>query len=116
MISHASLSQHTCTDGYYFDPLFKGIKYTSGVKYLRDHGCNWLVVDSLANITGNKKLRKSLDFLCIKFNAKDGKGVFVIENGDGKTLERNDIPFTDCPEGEIKMFFTDGVLLLASEY
>lgn len=116
MLTLSDLSQHTCTDGYYFDPLFRQIKYTSGVKYLRDNGCNWLVVDSLANISANKNLRKSLDFLCIKFKAQDGKGLFTIENGDGKTLTKNNIPFTDCPDGEIKMFFTDGVLMLASEY
>lgn len=112
----ADLAQFTGTDKYYFDPFFKGINYTQGVKYLRDNGANWLVVDTLAHIKLNKKLQKSLDFLCIKFCAKDKTGVLTIDDGNGKILIKKDISYTDFPNGEVKLFYTNAVLMLASEY
>lgn len=112
----SDLVQFTGTESYYCDSLFKGIKYTDGVKYLRDNGANWLVVDTLAHIKTNKSLRGNLDFLSIKFCAKDNAGVLTIGDGNGNDLVKQEIEYTDFPDGEVKLFYIDGVLLLASEY
>lgn len=110
------LTQFTGTENYYFDPLFKDINYTDGIKYLRDNGANWLVLYILTHIKTNKKLQKNLDFLSIKFSAKDNTGVLTIGDGNDSIIIKENIPYTDFPNGEITLFYMDNVLFLASEY
>jgi hypothetical protein len=114
-ITTAILAQFTGTEGYHFNPLFRNINYTDGVKYLSDNGAAWLVTDTLAHLVHNKKV-KGQEFVAITLAAKDGKAQLLLTDGNDKNLAKQTYDFTDLPDGEIKMFFSDGVLLLASEY
>lgn len=112
---HSRLSHFTGTEGYFYHPLFKHINYTDGVKFLSDYGVAWLVTDTLAHLVHNKKV-KGQPFVAITLTSKGGTAKLVLDDGNDKTLATQKYDFTDLPDGEIKMFFTDGILLLASEY
>lgn len=96
----------------YFHPLFKGINYTDGVQYL-NKVCGWIVTDILSvlkfKVTG-------AEFVAITFK-KNGKGGSVVyDDGNGKVLYKQVYEIADIDLDEVKFFFTDGVLMLASEY
>lgn len=114
-ITTAILAQFTGTEGYHFNPLFRNINYTDGVKYLSDNGAAWLVTDTLAHLVHNKKV-KGQPFVAITLTTKGGKADLWLTDGNDVILANQKYSLTDLPDGEIKMFFTDGILLLASEY
>ena len=114
------LGQFYGTEGYFFNPLFRSINYTDGVKYVSDNGAAWLITDILAHLAHNPKC-KGQQFISAKIttNAKERTAKLVLTDGnDGpdSILDTQDYPITDLEVPEIKIFFTDGVLLLASEY
>jgi hypothetical protein len=111
----SDLGHFTGTEGYhrYFPFQFKG---TDGVKYLSDGGMHWFVVDVMAFCQELIRKNRASDFMTAILNVKDGKASLVITDGNKTTLKQNKYEFTDATEGEYKLFITDGVVLLASEY
>ena len=114
MFIENDLQMFTGTDNYYFNPLFKSIKYTEGVKYVSDYGAGWLVTDILGYLC-SKKL-KSQEFLSITFEKKVDKGTLFFHDGNGNLLGKHKYDYTDFPIPSLKMFCYDNVLMLASEY
>lgn len=108
-----ALSDFTGTSQYYKLPLpFIGnVLVTDGIRYLIDKDAFWLVTDSLSYLS-NPKVAKHKDFLSIKFI----KGTLTIEDDDCNTLIKKKYSYYGVPEDEIKMFFTDNVLMLTTEY
>lgn len=90
---------------------------TDGVKYMADHcGAYWLV-DCVASYQTIKKVAKEL-FQVIDLAVDSENHTAVVTVGDGNENEvfRQDIPYTDFPLPKIRLYYTDGVLLLPSEY
>jgi hypothetical protein len=104
------------TENYFFHPLFKTIKYTDGVSFILHNGSAWMITDILSQICHNPILLGQ-DFLAITFRKNaDGSAVIQYTDGDDNVLETQEYSSTDVIVTEIKFFYTDGVLLLASEY
>jgi len=121
----AELSHFTGCMQPYKDGMFRGIIYTDGVKFLRDNGCNWLVVDMLSSAVMVDAV-KSQEFVSVKVN-KSGEYISFIgmnEEGDEVEVHRQDgyIGF-DVP-CDITLFIAETyqesgpvkILMLASEY
>lgn len=108
------LAQFTGTEQLHFDPLVPTIRYTDGIRHLRQHGANWLVVDALLMLPA---LATQESFVCVVLHMKGTRGVLSFDDGNGNVL-RPPIryAYADFPLPELKMFFADGVLMLASEY
>lgn len=118
MFKPSDLSNFSGSEGYFFQPMFKSIDYTDGIKFINANGANWLVVKALAMIQCEKLMAKHDNFLCIRCNVKDKSATFVIENGDEKVIYTEKIEYTDLP-CDITMFCEMGmkpVLMLASEH
>lgn len=109
------LAQFTGTEQLYFDPLFPAFKYTDGVRHLRFHDLNWLVVDILTFLP---TLPPQEEFVCIVLRTtKTSRGVLSFDDGNGNVLRPvHKYQYSDCPLPELKLFFTGGVLMLPSEY
>jgi hypothetical protein len=108
------LRQFTGTEQYHFNPLYKWLKYTDGVKYFAQNaGAYWFL-----DIVGTEyhDLAKTEPFLVINFLSQNNQATIQAEDGDYKELALRHIDFTDCPEGKYKFFLIDDVLLLSSEY
>jgi hypothetical protein len=114
-VNASTLAHFTGTEGYFFHPLFKGINYTDGVKYLGDNGCDWLKVMILSHLKLTPAVRGQ-DFVCITMTKTGRSAVVNFTDGDDKILFSEDVEYTDCTVDEIKFFFTDNVLMLSSEY
>lgn len=115
MFSTNDLSNFTGTEGYHFNPIFRQVNYTDGVKFVSDNGAAWLVVDALAHLIHNKKVaRQSFAAVNVKPNGKGGASM-ILTDGNKKVLAKQEYCISDLP-CEVNLFATDGVLMLASEY
>ena len=112
----SALGNFIGTEHYYFNPLYKWMKYTDGVKFFAENaggGAYWLL-DIIG--TETKKLLDQVGFLSIELEVNDGKAQLRITDGDYKPMMSKAIGFTDCPAGTWKFFLVDSVLMLSSEY
>jgi hypothetical protein len=113
MFSPSSLSNYFGSENFYFNPMFKTIKYTDGVKHVSDNGGGWIVTDALAHVMLNKKLRGH-EFISIKFAKKGNGAVATYDDGNGKVLAKQDYAVSDIP-CDVKMYCEYGVMMLTSE-
>tara|TARA_R110000868_G_C10882398_1_gene763055 strand:+ start:40 stop:429 length:390 start_codon:yes stop_codon:yes gene_type:complete len=120
------LIQNIGGDNYYFHPLFKGLKYTEGVRetYLL---CNaqWLLIDVLATCS---ILKAANPFIVVNlFKNKTEATCYVLyEDGNNNCIKRTDYTFTDFPLSNViekqkilpavSFFFSESVLYLPSEH
>jgi hypothetical protein len=110
----SQMGHFTGTEQYHsMGPIFKDIVITDGVKYIMDNGYSWFVIDSLCVIVN--KLRNH-PFLTVQLKLLRGDaGIMLITDGNENELYTQRYGFTDA-EVEVKLFFTDNVMMLPSEY
>jgi len=107
------LLQFNGTNQYFYHPLFKGINYTDGIRYVMNElTANWLIIDSLANLT---LLKKHHEFIVIKLMVENSKGVLTFDDGDGNVIKTVEYSYTDFPLEAINFFYENGVLYLPNE-
>jgi hypothetical protein len=119
----AGLPQFTGTESH---ARVMGALLTDGVRYVMENGYSWFVTDFLAIAKFSTKL-KAEPFCTVELiidaariaeisgTTPDTKAVMLVTDGNYKTLYRQNYDATDAKAG-FKMFFTDNVLMLASEY
>jgi len=95
---------------------YLGSYLTDGVVYIMKNGYSWFVSDSLLEIKSNPRLR-SEGFITIKLivNREKSTATVQFEDGNNKILKRKYYDYTDAKR-DLKLFFIDNVLMLASEY
>ena len=107
----ANLEQFYGTEHYFTIPLVK-YKYTDGVKYFAEEAGAYWLLQEINNMTA--KINEY--FFNIRVISKNNKADIIIDDGNGKVLDKKHIGFTDLPEGEWRFFLTDNVLMIPSEY
>lgn len=113
----SALAQFTGTERYY--RLYPKVVLTDGTKYLADAaGCYWLMDLYTSHLSGIDPKVES--FTCLKLT-KNGMGAnIVIEDGNGHTLARQHIEYTDFPLDTFVFYAVWAgefwVLMLRSEY
>jgi hypothetical protein len=100
------------TEGYH--PGWLKVRVTDGVNYLRDkYKCSWLVSDICSVI---KTQPFGEDFICIEVKVKNSKAEFLYTDGNNNALFKQKYKWTDLPDGEIKLYCVDDILMLSGEY
>jgi hypothetical protein len=95
-------------------------KITDGVKAMAEL-CNafWLI-DAVVSWQNKKKVRDEpfqVWKLILDTDKDSDSAVLIGEDGNDKRIARQEIEYTDFPFPEgITLYFTDGILLLPSEY
>ena len=110
------LAQFIGSENYYKHSI-GNFNYTDGVKFLADQGqCYWLldVVGSYQHLSKVKAVPFQLWELTV--NDDNSAVVTMKEDTDMPDIIKQDIPFTDFPLAQFKLYLTDGVLMLPSEY
>ena len=110
------LEQFIGTEYYY--PLWPNIMLTDGTRYLADSaGCYWLMDAITSHL---QHLPKEETFINSKLTVDNGKARLNIEDGNGRILATQQIPYTDFPLDEIMLFacrdVKHWVIMLPSEY
>ena len=111
-----SLGHFTGSENMYFQPMFKDINYTDGVRYVMQDGAAWLVTDILAQLKLNRNLH-GFEFIVIEFDPN--KKTVTYKDDDRKILSQK-YELTDLVVPVKFYFFNYGEegkrLILASEY
>jgi hypothetical protein len=90
--------------------------YTEGIKYLAEAAQAFWLIDVIASWAPHPTLRRE-EFVVWKLTVRtDHTATITADDGDGRALITQDIPFTDFPLDKITLYLTDHVLLLTSEY
>jgi Family of unknown function (DUF6876) len=108
-----NLSNFYGSEHYY--RLMGGINATDGVHYIMENGYSWMVSDAAVILRMEPKVRGQ-DFVVVRLKLlPEGKAKVIYEDGNDNTLFEQSYDFTDAKK-ELELFFTDNVILLASEY
>ncbi len=111
-----ALSQYTGSESFYSGkPLFPKFVHTEGIKLMADKvGAYWLI-DLVYSHQRDKV--KDAPFQIWKLTVKDkGAVIECREDSDTPVIARQEIAYTDFPEGEFEVWFINHTLLLPSEY
>ena len=92
-----------------------GVNVTEGINYIMNNGYSWLVTDFIVVAKMKAKLRNE-PFLTIHLIINlDDTAEMVVTDGNKNRLYAQEYKYTDA-KTEVKLFFTDNVLMLAGEY
>lgn len=89
--------------------------YTDGVKYVAQAGEAYWLLDVIVSAQMLRRVKRE-EFQVWGFKVDGSSGVIVADDGNGKELFIQEIPFTDFPLPEIKFYVRDHVVMLPSEY
>ncbi len=112
----SQLGQFTGTGRYY--RISRRLLLTDGTRYLAEQAaCFWLM-DAIASHLS--EMGTAEWFVVIKTTVKRTSAVMVYEDGNGKELARQEIPYTDLPLANIDLYACwdteHWVIMLPSEY
>jgi hypothetical protein len=113
----SDLRQFTGSETWHRHGLIRSILFTDGAKHVADAGGAYWLLDTIAlaqkhcpNLAVEEFQRWTLRV------AADHTATIRCEDGNGRELFNESLPFTDFPMPEITLWFTDNVILLPSEY
>jgi len=104
---------HGTTEWYRIHP---NVLLTEGVKYLAESCEAYWFIDCIASYQTIDKVARE-EFQTIDLTAsEDATAVITVGDGNDNELFRQEIPFTTFPLRHIRVYYTDGVVMLPSEY
>lgn len=109
MLDLDNLEQYYGSENYHN---VMGVNVTDGIKYIMNNGYSWVVTDAI--VICKMKLKKH-NFISIKLNVDNKKAIVEYTDGNTNVLYSQKYEYTDARKN-IKMYFTDNVLMLANEY
>lgn len=90
--------------------------FTDGVKHLADRAGAYWLIDAIFSYQIHKKIR-DLPFQIWTLKVAESSAILEMKEDDGEPIKvRQEIKYTDFPDGEVKLYLINGVLLLPSEY
>ena len=100
-----------------FYKAYPKVLLTEGVKFLADRTeCHW-IIDLIFSYQSIKKVKdEAFQVYDLKVNLKEQSAIMICTDGNENTLYEQKIPFTTFPLESIKLYFTNEVVLLPSEY
>jgi len=111
------LAHFTGTEQYHKFSILSNLKLTDGAKHLADKAGAYWLMDIIASY--QKQCQKDpmlRDFQLWTLKVEDGVGVVTCERDTDDVAIKQEIPYTDFPLDEIKLYCINGVILLTSEY
>lgn len=111
MIQAIELAQFYGTEGYTRGHM--NVLMTDGVNYLTQYGASWLVTD--ATVIVKQKLAQH-EFVMIEALVDENNTARVIySDGNDNILHKQIYEYTDL-SCNVKMYYTNNVMMLAGEY
>lgn len=115
--TYSELAHFSGTENYY---RYHTLLLTDGAFYLAEKAeCFWLMDVIWSHAMENRWYGKE-DFITCKLTVQDNVGDVVFDDGNGRTLVTQHIPFTDLPLESIQLFIVRGernlVVMLPGEY
>jgi len=115
-LSPADLQQFIGTENWYRS-INPAVSYTDGAKYVADQGGAYWLLDEIALAQRFQSTVRDETFqvwtLCVK---PDRSARLACDDGNGRVVFAKTIPYTDFPLPAFRLYCTDQVILLPSEY
>ena len=112
-----ALRTFTGTEHWYHHPLARNVLYTDGARYVAEQGGAYWLLDEIALAQRFLPAVAAVEFQLWKLTVQaDRSARLICEDGNGGVVFSKTIDYTDFPLPEIDLYFTDGVILLPSEY
>ena len=115
-LTQSDLRQFTGTEQWYRHGLVRSVLFTDGAKHVADAGEAYWLLDEIALAQRFNKVLAAEPFQVWKLAVTGTAAVLICEDGNGNTVSRKTIAFTDFTLPEITLWFTDNTILLPSEY
>jgi len=116
-LTMSDLAQFTGTVNWYRHGLVRSVTYTDGAQYVAEHGGAYWLLDIIAIAQRHDDAVSAEPFQVWRLTVRDDRTATVTcDDGNGKEVYRQEVPFTDFPLPEIALYFCDGVILLPGEY
>lgn len=111
------LWQFTGSEHWYRHSLIRTILYTDGAQFVAEQGGAYWLLDEIAFAQKGNPAVAAEEFQLWKLTVNpDQTGLLVCEDGNGNAVYTKPLDYTDFPLAEIKLYFTNNVILLPSEY
>jgi hypothetical protein len=114
-ITESELGQFTGSENWYQHGLIRRITFTDGAKYLADNAGAYWLIDAIAISQMRPRVRAE-EFQVWTLTVKGSKAKLTCEDGNGNQVYLQRIGFTDFPLPEVKLWFSNNVIMLPSEY
>lgn len=114
-LTAADLTQFHGGDTLYHTPFHRPVRYTEGARHVFQAGEAWWLLDVIVSYQRHPKVRGE-GFQVWTLTVTDARGVVVCEDGNGRRLVTQDLPYTDFPLDEVTLWVDNHVVLLPSEY
>ena len=116
-LTQTDLNQFTGSETWYRHGINRTVSYTDGAKFLADKGGAYWLLDIIAIAQAHTKAVAAEEFQVWTLRVNpDDSAVVTCDDGDGKIVYTQKIPFTDFPLHEVKIYFANHVIHLPSEY
>jgi len=110
-----------CGSSEFFQHWTKRLVYTEGVQYMAEHGGAYWLIDAVASYQPDKRITSRPDLVDFQLwelaVAEDKTATLTMRPDSGQpAVITQEIPFTDFPLAQIKLYVCNGTLMLPSEY
>ena len=115
MLTQSQLEQFTGTEQYYFNPMYRWLRYTDGVRFMAQEGGAYWLLDAIASYKRQEPFQ--VWRLDVRSDGRIREATLTMREDSGQPeLVRQEIEYTDFPLMQIELWLIDGVLILPSEY
>ncbi|MGY3130099.1 hypothetical protein ACVWZM_000781 [Bradyrhizobium sp. USDA 4501] len=115
-LTSADLRQFTGTTQWFRHSLMRNITYTDGVQFLAEMGGAYWLIDKVATLQLEPKVRAE-EFQSWKLKVSDDrKAVLTCDDGNHNIIHSEVIEFTDFPLDQVELWVEGSVILLPSEH
>jgi hypothetical protein len=113
-LTPADLRQFTGTEAWHRYTFVRTVLFSDGAKYIAEKGGAYWLIDDIAFTQRRNKYVAAEEFQLWRLRVQPDRTASL--NGTGNAVFTKAIPLTDFPLEEITLFFTNGAILLPSEY
>jgi hypothetical protein len=115
-LTSTDLAQFTGTENWYRHPIVGKMLYTDGIRYMMNKAGAYWLIDEIAFQQYHPRVKtEEFQVWVLIVDLEQSTGALKCEDGNGRILCSKQIPYTDFPLAEIKIYVSDNVILLPSE-
>jgi hypothetical protein len=114
-LTESDLCQFTGSEQWYRHGLVRSVLYTDGAKHVAEAGGAYWLLDEIAFMQSDKTIAAE-EFQVWKLSVcPDSSASLTCEDGNGNTVCRKIIEYTDFPLPEITLWYVNNTIHLPSE-
>jgi hypothetical protein len=115
--TQADLDQFTGSENCFRHGIDRRVLYTEGAQYLAEQAGAYWLLDEIAIVQPHKRRIAAEEFQVWTLKVKaDASAILACGDGNGQTVYRKRIPFTDFPLPEVTLYFANNTIYLPSEH